>query len=63
VLAPLQLETEMVDFHKQQAAWMDRLPEAPTYHPTHEQFADPLAYIRSIQQEAAQHGMKIARST
>lgn len=54
----LQLEAEMVDFHKQQAAWMDRLPEAPTFRPTREQFEDPLAYIRSIQQEAAAHGAK-----
>lgn len=46
----------MVDFHEQQAAWMDRLPEAPTFRPTREQFQDPLAYIRSIQQEAAQFG-------
>ena len=49
----------MVDFHKQQAAWMDRMPEAPTFFPTREQFEDPLAYIRSIQQEAAQYGAEL----
>ena len=57
--ATLQLETEMVDFHQQQAAWMDRMPEAPTFFPTREQFEDPLAYIRSIQQEAAQFGTHV----
>lgn len=51
----------MVDFHKRQAAWMERLPEAPTFRPTREQFEDPLAYIRSIQQEAAAHGAKQSR--
>jgi jmjN domain len=49
----------MVDFHQQQAAWMDRMPEAPTFFPTREQFEDPLAYIRSIQQEAAQYGADV----
>lgn len=51
----------MVDFHQQQAAWMDRMPEAPTFFPTREQFQDPLAYIRSIQQEAAQYGAGLER--
>lgn len=32
------------------------LPEAPVYRPTAEQFADPMAYIASIRQEAQRYG-------
>lgn len=47
-----------MDFHQQQAAWLDRLPEGPTFRPTKGQFEDPLAYIRSIQGEAATYGAR-----
>ena len=31
---------------------MQGIPEAPTFHPTAEQFTDPMAYINSIRPEA-----------
>lgn len=40
-----------------QGRWLDALPEAPTYHPTREQWADPLAFVRGIQAEAARFGL------
>lgn len=33
------------------------LKEAPTYHPTREQFQNPMAFIRSIQAEAQEFGI------
>ena len=51
-----QLEADMVEFHQAEAGWMESLPDAPTFRPTVAQFADPLAYIRSIQKEAAAAG-------
>ncbi len=37
-------------------AWLDAIHDAPVYHPTEEQFLDPLAFIASIQPEASRFG-------
>ena len=50
----------MMNFHQQEASWMDRIPEAAVFRPTAEEFADPLAYIRSIQKEASSSGAQYA---
>ena len=46
----------------EQDAWLDKIEAAPIYQPTAVQWADPLAYIRSIQAEAAQCGICIVRA-
>lgn len=33
------------------------VPEAPVYHPTAEEWEDPLAYVASIQDEAVKAGI------
>lgn len=46
----------MAAYHSTNADWVARLPDCPVYRPTEEQFKDPVAYIRSIQAEAARFG-------
>lgn len=40
-----------------QTDWIDDISSCPVYHPTKEEFADPLHYIRSIANDAAKYGM------
>lgn len=50
------MEEDMIQYHKDGATWLEAIPEAAVFRPTMQQFANPLAYIRSIQQEAAGSG-------
>ena len=52
----LQKENDMCAFHTSQASWLGHVQDAPVFKPTSEQFKDPLAYIQSIQAEAAKYG-------
>ncbi len=59
VLALLQCEAAIFDFREQEAGWIGDVREAPTFRPSREEFADPLAYIASIQTEAARYGQRL----
>ncbi|XP_062001661.1 lysine-specific demethylase ELF6 [Rosa rugosa] len=37
--------------------WLKGLPLAPEFHPTHTEFADPIAYISKIEKEASEFGI------
>jgi len=44
------------EFHVSVAKWMGRMPEAPVFHPTPEEWKKPMAYIRKIRPEAEPFG-------
>jgi hypothetical protein len=54
--APQDTE-EAIQGRQQQRAWLRSIPDAPTYYPTAEEWAEPLDYIRLIQGEAARFGI------
>ncbi|KAI3501568.1 hypothetical protein L1887_29447 [Cichorium endivia] len=37
--------------------WTDSMPECPVYHPSKEEFEDPLAYLQKIAPEASRYGI------
>lgn len=54
----VQRQQDMCSFRAHEGSWVDRLPDAPTFYPTAEEFADPVLYIRKLQSRvAAEHGL------
>ena len=51
-----QRESDIIDYREHDASWLAEMGEAPTFHPTADEFSDPLRYIASIQRTAAAHG-------
>ena len=45
-----------MSFHSNGGEWVYRVPDAPVFHPTEEEFKDPMRYIQSIQSEASRWG-------
>lgn len=58
---PSQLE-QVIQKLREQESWISAVPDAPSYRPSVEEWADPLAYIRSIQPEASLAGIALIHS-
>ncbi|KAJ1941492.1 hypothetical protein GGF37_003529, partial [Kickxella alabastrina] len=57
VRMPPQRKPQEKASHLQPRSHIFGLPEAPTFYPTAEEFADPLAYIQSIRPLAEKSGL------
>ena len=55
-LYDLQRQQDMLQHQQTNGHWLSQLETAPTFYPTAGEFADPIAYIRSIQTEGSKNG-------
>ncbi|KAK4761644.1 hypothetical protein SAY87_029528 [Trapa incisa] len=44
-------------FHMKDLDWIEKIPECPVYHPSKEEFDDPLVYVQKIAPEASRYGI------
>lgn len=44
-------------FNTNDLDWTDKIPECPVYHPTKDEFDDPLVYLEKIAPEASKYGI------
>ncbi|XP_022963867.1 lysine-specific demethylase JMJ706-like isoform X2 [Cucurbita moschata] len=44
-------------FHCSDLEWINKIPECPVYHPSKEEFEDPLVYLQKIAPDASSYGM------
>ena len=51
--------TQAAMFHANVADWMIKTSEAPTFHPTQEEWENPMAFIRSIRPKAELAGERL----
>lgn len=49
-------------FYSNDLEWTENIPECPVYHPTKEEFEDPLVYLQKIAPEASRYGMTFSLS-
>lgn len=47
---------EVDKFHCSDLEWINKIPECPVYHPSKEEFEDPLVYLQNIAPEASRYG-------
>ena len=43
-------------FHCSDLEWINKIPECPVYHPSKEEFEDPLVYLQKIARDASSYG-------
>ncbi|XP_038888625.1 lysine-specific demethylase JMJ706-like isoform X4 [Benincasa hispida] len=48
---------EVDKFHCSDLEWINKIPECPVYHPSKEEFEDPLVYLQKLAPEASRYGM------
>ncbi|CAI0470941.1 unnamed protein product [Linum tenue] len=51
------LKRKVNKFDTSDLQWTEKIPECPVYHPTREEFEDPLVYLQKIAAEASKYGI------
>ncbi|OWM64167.1 hypothetical protein CDL15_Pgr018738 [Punica granatum] len=51
------LKRKVDKFHVDDLDWTEMIPECPVYHPSKEEFDDPLVYLQKIAPEASRYGI------
>ncbi|CAL1376209.1 unnamed protein product [Linum trigynum] len=51
------LKRKVDKFDTSDLQWTEKIPECPVYHPTREEFEDPLVYLEKIAAEASRYGI------
>lgn len=49
-------QQKVVKFNMDDFEWIEKIPDCPVYHPSKEEFDDPLVYLQKIAPEASKYG-------